>query len=226
MPRYSSWSPCGTPTALPWSPASLSRSSAPRAASTTPDACSGHPSARAPPTLSRATPSSWGTAALGLARQRGADAVLPRGVRRHAAGPQLVHHQHPAPKEWNDADELVAEMIRSGCPRNDLTFGMMVHSLCQNGLVDRAMRVLDQMSKCGIVYNEIRCLERNVYNEIISCVAELGRVEEALDLFNSMPCKPDIFSYNAAIKGLCRGERWEDAGELITEMVRKDCPPR
>ncbi|XP_039789596.1 pentatricopeptide repeat-containing protein At1g09900-like [Panicum virgatum] len=122
-------------------------------------------------------------------------------------------------KEWDDAEELVAEMIRSGCPPNDLTFGMMIHSLCQNGLVDRAMGILDQMSKCGCMRGVI------VYNEIISCLAELGRVEEALDLFNSMPCKPDIFSYNAAIKGLCRGEHWEDAGKLITEMVRKDCPP-
>jgi leucine-rich PPR motif-containing protein len=64
-----------------------------------------------------------------------------------------------------------------------------------------------------------------VYNEIISCLAELGRVEEALHLFNQMPYKPDIFSYNTVMKGLCRDERWEDAGALIAEMVRKDCPP-
>ncbi|CAD6251039.1 unnamed protein product [Miscanthus lutarioriparius] len=46
-------------------------------------------------------------------------------------------------EEWDDAEELLSEMIWSGCPPNDLTFSMIIHSLCQNGLVDRAMGVLD-----------------------------------------------------------------------------------
>lgn len=110
-------------------------------------------------------------------------------------------------------------MIWSVCPPNDVTFGMMIHSLCQNGLVDPAMGVLDQMFKCGCIQGVI------LYNEIISCLAELGRVEEALHLFNQMPCKPDIFSYNTVMKGLCRDGHCEDARTLIAEMVRKDYPP-
>lgn len=86
-------------------------------------------------------------------------------------------------------------------------------------MVDLATGVLDQMFKCGCIQGVI------VYNEIISCLAELGRVEEALHLFNQVPCKPNIFSYNTVMNGLCRYERCKDARMLIAEMVRKDCPP-
>ncbi|TVU30084.1 hypothetical protein EJB05_21690, partial [Eragrostis curvula] len=119
-------------------------------------------------------------------------------------------------------------MIRSDCPPNHLTFGMVIHSFCRNGFVDRAMAVLDQMSECGCRPGVI------IYNELISCFAELGRVDETLELFDSMRCKPDNFSYNAVMKGLCRAERWggcrgayradrwEDVGDLLAEMVRNN----
>ncbi|KAJ1279063.1 hypothetical protein BS78_04G126500, partial [Paspalum vaginatum] len=109
-------------------------------------------------------------------------------------------------------DDARRLMIRSACPPNDLTFGMMIHSLCQNGLVDRAMGVLDQMVKCGSTRGVI------VYNKIISCLAELWRVEEALDLFNRMPRKPDIFSYNSVMKGLCRDEHEVTFNTLISYL--------
>jgi pentatricopeptide repeat protein len=41
----------------------------------------------------------------------------------------------------------MAEMIRNRCPPNEVTFATQIRSFCQNGLLDRAVQLLDQMPR-------------------------------------------------------------------------------
>lgn len=59
---------------------------------------------------------------------------------------------------------------------------------------------------------------------LINGLSEQACVDDALMLLNNMPCKADTICYSATLKGLCRDERWEDAGELILEMIWMNCP--
>ncbi|TVU30087.1 hypothetical protein EJB05_21693, partial [Eragrostis curvula] len=121
--------------------------------------------------------------------------------------------------KWEDTGELIVEMVREECLPNEVTFSILISSLCQKGLVDCAVEVFEKMPKYNCTPNII------IYNTLINGLSEQGRVDDALKVLNNMPCKADTICYSAALKGLCRAERWEDAGELVLEMIRKNCPP-
>uniref|UniRef100_A0A0E0KZK5 Pentacotripeptide-repeat region of PRORP domain-containing protein n=1 Tax=Oryza punctata TaxID=4537 RepID=A0A0E0KZK5_ORYPU len=119
-------------------------------------------------------------------------------------------------KKWEEAEELMAEMIRNRCPPNEVTFATQIRSFCQNGLLDRAVQLLDQMPRYGCTPDVV------IYSTHVNGFSEQGHVDEALELLNTMLCKPNTVCYNAALKALCIAERWEDIGGL---MVRKGCLP-
>ncbi|CAL5022085.1 unnamed protein product [Urochloa decumbens] len=122
-------------------------------------------------------------------------------------------------KQWEEAKELMEEMIGNNCHPNEVTFATQIRAFCQNGLLDRAVELLEQMPQYGCTPDVI------IYSTLVNGFSEHGRVDKALELFNTMLCKPNTVCYNAALKGLCIAGRWEEVGELIAEMVRKDCPP-
>jgi len=121
--------------------------------------------------------------------------------------------------QWDDAGELIADMVRKECTPNEVTFNILINSLCQKGLVDRAIEVYEQIPKYGITPDIF------TYNALMNGFSEQGRLNDALKLLNTMCCEPDTISYNSVLKGLCRAERWKDAEKLATEMLRKGCIP-
>jgi leucine-rich PPR motif-containing protein len=120
---------------------------------------------------------------------------------------------------WEDVGKLVAEMIRSNLTIEEVTFGLIIDYLCQNGLVGYGVEVVEKMSNYGCSPDII------MYNSLINGFVEYGSVDEALKLFKNMPCKRNIVTYNYILKGLCRAEQWEDAGRLIAQMVKGECLP-
>lgn len=120
---------------------------------------------------------------------------------------------------WEDVGKLVAEMIRSNLTIEEVTFGLIIDYLCQNGLVGYGVEVVEKMSNYG------RSPDIIMYNSLINGFVEYGSVDEALKLFKNMPCKRNIVTYNYILKGLCRAEQWEDAGRLIAQMVKGECLP-
>ncbi|KAJ1256409.1 hypothetical protein BS78_K034000 [Paspalum vaginatum] len=120
---------------------------------------------------------------------------------------------------WDDAGELIADMVTKGCLPNEVTFNTLINSLCQRGLVDRAIEVYEQMPNYGITPDVF------TYNALINGFSEQGHLDDALKLLSSMSCEPDTISYNSILKGLCRVHRWNDADKLVTEMLRKNCTP-
>jgi leucine-rich PPR motif-containing protein len=83
-------------------------------------------------------------------------------------------------KRWDDARELIDEMIRKQWPPDEATFSMLNGSLCQNGLVDMATEVFEQMSEYGCSPNSTIC------SCLVNSYSQL-RADEALKLSNSMP---------------------------------------
>jgi pentatricopeptide repeat protein len=120
---------------------------------------------------------------------------------------------------WDDAGELIADMVTKDCLPNEVTFNILINSLCQKGLVNRAIEVYEQMPKYGITPDIF------TYNTLINGYSEQGCLDDALKFLSTMPCEPDTISYNSVLKGLCRAQRWKDAEKLVTEMLRKNCTP-
>jgi pentatricopeptide repeat protein len=80
-------------------------------------------------------------------------------------------------------------MLRKDCAPNEVAFNILINSLCQKGLVDRAIEVSEQMPKYGIAPDIF------TYNSLINGFSEQGRLDDALKFFSTMPCKPDTISY-------------------------------
>ncbi|CAD6251040.1 unnamed protein product [Miscanthus lutarioriparius] len=118
---------------------------------------------------------------------------------------------------WEDVGKLVAEMIRNQMNLDEVTFGLIIDCLCQKGLVDYGAEVLGEMTKFGCSPDII------MYNSLINGFSENGSVDDALELFKNLSCKRNVVTYNYMLKGLCRAERWEDAGKLVAEMVKDEC---
>ncbi|XP_044512318.1 pentatricopeptide repeat-containing protein At1g62720-like [Mangifera indica] len=55
-----------------------------------------------------------------------------------------------------------------------------------------------------------------------------GQIDDARRLFDSMAsmgCKPDVFSYNILMEGLCLTNKIDDAKELLASMLSMGCTP-
>ncbi|WVZ74980.1 hypothetical protein U9M48_023092, partial [Paspalum notatum var. saurae] len=114
-------------------------------------------------------------------------------------------------ERWEDAEELIAEMFCCDCPPDEVTFNTVIASLCQKGLVDRAIKVVEQMSENGCNPDVV------TYNCIIGGLCNERCVDDAMELLSNLQscgCKPDI--------GV---DRWEDAEQLMVDMMHNNCPP-
>jgi pentatricopeptide repeat protein len=108
-------------------------------------------------------------------------------------------------------------MVRKNCPPNEVTFNTFICILCQKGLIQQAIMLIEQMSEHGCTVGVVTC------NALINGFCVQGRIDSALELFNSLPCNPNTITYTTLLTGLCNAERFNDAAELIAEMLWKDC---
>ncbi|KEH16830.1 putative pentatricopeptide [Medicago truncatula] len=58
----------------------------------------------------------------------------------------------------------------------------------------------------------------NSYNIIINGLCKIKIVDEALNLFTEMHCKPNTVTYNSLIDLLCKSDRVSDAWKLLDQM--------
>jgi len=79
--------------------------------------------------------------------------------------------------------------------------------------------LIEQMSEHGYTVGVV------TYNALVNGFCVQGHIDSALELFRSMPCKPNTITYTTLLTGLCNAERLDDAAELVAEMLRRDCPP-
>lgn len=66
-------------------------------------------------------------------------------------------------ERWEEAEKLLTKMFSNSCALDEATFNTIVASLCQKGFLDRAIKVVGQMSEHGCTTD-------------ITCTAVLSRV--------------------------------------------------
>lgn len=87
----------------------------------------------------------------------------------------------------------------------------MVSAYAENGMVDKALEVFDEMPAKNIVS----------WNTIITALSQVGRIDEACKLFLQMTEK-DVVSWTAIVSGLSQNGRVDEAWEVFNKMPQRN----
>ncbi|KAF3793911.1 Pentatricopeptide repeat-containing protein [Nymphaea thermarum] len=128
----------------------------------------------------------------------------------------LALNQHP---------ELLIQVLNSyrqeGCVVSNRTFKEML-SLCKEAkLAESALALLRMMP-------DFSCRPDTVsYNVVVSLYSckDIDTVASLVEEMNTHGIHPDMVTYIALIKGLCKRERWDDARHLLADMRNHGCVP-
>ncbi|KAE8682700.1 G-type lectin S-receptor-like serine/threonine-protein kinase RKS1-like [Hibiscus syriacus] len=119
----------------------------------------------------------------------------------------------------HEAAKVVDRMLLRGFTPDALSYGLLMQGLCKAGYVDEARALLHKVPNPNVV----------IFNTLINGYVASGRFEEAktvmYDIMLSIDCKPDVFTFNILIHGLCKQGCLCSALDLVNEMERKGCKP-
>ncbi|CAE5966061.1 unnamed protein product [Arabidopsis arenosa] len=116
-----------------------------------------------------------------------------------------------------EAKQFMCKMIQAGFCPDYFTSTSFILGYCRSKDVDSAFRVFQEMPN----RNEVS------YNQLIHGLCEAGRIDEAVSLFVRMKddfCYPNVYTYTALIKGLCRKNVHKAMG-LLDEMLERNLVP-
>ncbi|PKI76114.1 hypothetical protein CRG98_003475 [Punica granatum] len=117
-----------------------------------------------------------------------------------------------------EAVELFDEMVRSGIRPDRIVF-MAVLSACSHaGLVEEGLRYFELMKR---KYNVTPCQE--IYGCVVDLLGRAGRVEEAYQLIEKMPFRPDESVWGALL-GACRAHKLQKVGMSVARRVLDSRP--
>lgn len=112
---------------------------------------------------------------------------------------------------------IYSNMKKDGMEPNVFTYNILLKALCKNNRVDGAHKLLVEMSSKGCDPDEVS------YTTLISSLCKLGKVKEAREL--AMSFTPSVPVYNALINGVCKEYTFEEAFQLLDEMMNKGIDP-
>ncbi|GAV80995.1 PPR domain-containing protein/PPR_2 domain-containing protein [Cephalotus follicularis] len=112
-----------------------------------------------------------------------------------------------------EAVVMFDEMVRSGIRPDRIVF-MAVLSACSHaGLVDEGLRYFKTMMGDYSITPD-----QEIYGCVVDLLGRAGRVEEAYQLIQSMPFKPDESVWGALL-GACKEHRHPNLGKLAAERA-------
>ncbi|KAG6769566.1 hypothetical protein POTOM_025214 [Populus tomentosa] len=150
-------------------------------------------------------------------------------------------------EEGSGAVSVWELMRRKGSGANSTTYGVLIHGLCKNGHLNKALTILkeaeDERDKLdalahssmvealGMVHqmdNHGCKLSPHVCNLLINGFVRASKLEQEIHFFREMEskgCSPPLVVYNTLINGLCKAERFCHAYSFVKEMLKKDWKP-
>ncbi|KAG0490157.1 hypothetical protein HPP92_007020 [Vanilla planifolia] len=147
------------------------------------------------------------------------DALVVRGVRSLASYKAMITDLY-AEGEFAYADKMFNEMTQKGFKPPVSMFEAKIAALCQNGMVEDAVRVL-----------EVELLERDCvpsarsYNLVMEGLCKVGESRRAVlyvDRMNKqIGCVVQKDSYELLIDGFCSEGRYLEAANMLEKMQRK-----
>ncbi|XP_018478989.2 LOW QUALITY PROTEIN: pentatricopeptide repeat-containing protein At5g41170, mitochondrial [Raphanus sativus] len=128
-----------------------------------------------------------------------------------------------------EARELYSEMIRisvaphvfmvsRGVSPSIRTYNVLLHGLCLNGKLDKALLIFEDIQKRAIDVNII------TYTIIIQGMCRAGKLKDAVDLFCSLPSKgmkPNVVTYSTMISALFR-EGFKLEAHVLFRKMKED----
>lgn len=112
-----------------------------------------------------------------------------------------------------EAVELFDEMVRSGIRPDQIVF-MAVLSACSHaGLVDEGLRYFKSMMSDYKVTPD-----QETYGCVVDLLGRAGRVEEAYELIQTMPFKPNESVWGALL-GACKAHKLPHLGKLAAQKI-------
>ncbi|KAL6337448.1 hypothetical protein AAG906_036762 [Vitis piasezkii] len=105
--------------------------------------------------------------------------------------------------------ELLPE---KGCCTDSTTYGILIHGLCKNGYLNKALSSLKEAENGGFGYTKSSCC-----NAVINGFVRASKLEYAIRFFGGMVnnlvkemlqkgWKPDTITYSLLMNGLCQGK--------------------
>jgi len=119
-------------------------------------------------------------------------------------------------KRWDD----VEQMTEHGCATNTTLCNIVINSICKQGRVDDAFKLLNDMGSYGCNPDTIS------YTTVLKGLCRAERWDDAKELLNEMVrnnCPPNEVTFNTFICILCQKGLIEQAIMLIEQMSEHGC---
>ncbi|KAL5558623.1 hypothetical protein UlMin_034834 [Ulmus minor] len=105
------------------------------------------------------------------------------------------------------------KMVESGMKPNDITFMGLLTACTHAGLVDKGLWYFAMMDKA---YGIVPKIEH--YGCVVDLLSRAGRLDQAEELINSMPMKPNVIVWGALLGG-CRIYKDAERGERVVHRI-------
>lgn len=136
--------------------------------------------------------------------------------------PKMVNNNSNQPTELpqpEDADEIFKKMKETGLIPNAVS---MLHGLCQDGLVQEAMKLFSLMHEKGTIPEVI------IYTAVIEGFCKAHKLDDAKRIFRKMQgngISPNAITYGVLIQGLICKKSLDDALLFSVEMLEAGHSP-
>ncbi|MQL97721.1 hypothetical protein Taro_030412 [Colocasia esculenta] len=126
--------------------------------------------------------------------------------------------------DFDRLDELFRKVPaeEGGIAPNEVSYNIMIGSLCKRKDLDAAMCVLDMMDEREVQPSLI------TFNTLLNGYYQNGRFSDAEKVWAKMAdkdCKPDTKCFNAKLRGLVMEARTAEAAELVAELPSRGLKP-
>ncbi|XP_034696858.1 putative pentatricopeptide repeat-containing protein At1g16830 isoform X2 [Vitis riparia] len=111
------------------------------------------------------------------------------------------------------AGNLLEKMVETGCSPNVVTYTTLIKGFMESGMVSRALDVLRIMGTKGCDYDLV------LYNVLIDCLSKVGRYDDALGIFFSLPKRkmvPDSYTFSSILSAICLSQRFSLLPKLFS----------
>lgn len=126
-----------------------------------------------------------------------------------------------ADKRLNDALRFYTKFNSAGFPPDIPILNAVVGAYCNSDQFDLAYKTVEEMIK----HQEPIQPNPRTHNIILSRLAQLKKIDEAMRVFGTMTCKPDLNTYTIVVRMLCGESKVDEAIGVWREMVGRGIWP-
>ncbi|KAL9163639.1 hypothetical protein ABFS82_06G054400 [Erythranthe guttata] len=108
-------------------------------------------------------------------------------------------------------------------PLTDKFFNSLIRSYGDAGLYQESLKIFQVMKSMAVSPSTV------TFNSLFSILLKRGRMGMVFELYNEMlktyGAKPDSYTFNVLIRGLCMNSSVDEAFRMFKEMEKFDCKP-